>query len=320
MWANVRFATPAKGMRRISDSIGRVLLDPAGSYIIALDQSTACTGLVIYKLGVGITGVMELEREGVHRETYVHELKKYIEALLSGSNIVAVLIEDVFQGTSKRTYEILNDLAKGIENMCKRKVRISGRIERVYNPVWVAEFLKNVDHPNKHSREIAKAMTRKIALDYYPWADGFLEDAYDAIGICHSFVDACYNGDVTLRTPRLINNFISAKTTHKYDYDVIAESLPLTPVGEIVLQNSTKIVPVRYNTLLTPDDNARLATALYKDPVVSDVIPFSNWTKLFALNNCITDLYGTKFRLVALNTAKRINRNNFFEPLQWFEA
>lgn len=320
MWADIRFATPAKGVRRIPDTIGRVKLDPNGKYIIALDQSTSCTGLVIYRLGSGITGVMELEREGVHRDTYVHELKKYIEALLTGNDIVAVLIEDVFKGGSQRTYEILNDLAKGIENMCKREVRISGRIERIYNPVWVAEFLKNINIPNKHSREIAKAMTKKVALEYYPWAEGFLEDAYDAIGICHSFVDACYNGDVTLRTPRLINNFISSKTTHKYDYEIIADSLPLTELGEVVLQNSSKIIPVRYNIELTPDDNARLATALYRDAVVSDVIPYSNWTKLFALNHCVTDLYGTKFRLIAMNTAKRINRDNFFEPLEWFEA
>ena len=320
MWAKIRMATPNMKTRLIPADRQIVKFDRSSRYIVALDQSTSCTGVAIFKLGTGITMVMEIERHLVDRDSYVHYLIKYLEEMLSDVPLLAVLIEDVFEGNSPGTYKILNNLAKGIERMCKRNVSISGRIERILNQVWVATFLQDIQLRNKHTRATAKALTQEVSLTHYPWATDFKEDAYDAIGILHSYIDACYNSDTSLTTPRLINTFIQSKGNHKFAYEIIADNKPLTELGQIVFAQGNQIVPVRYNTSLTPEANARLATEVYRAPVVSEPITKSSWTALFAMLNSVQDIDNTQYRMIALNTAKQIKRDNFFDSLEYYEV
>lgn len=314
-WAIVRWATQ-KGNGETKPSRFNVRLNPNDRYIISLDQSTSCTGISIFKVGTGITMAIELERTGVSPNEYKSNLLAFMRNLIKGNRVVTTLIEDVFEGSSPKTYQILETLASDMEKLLK--ATSFGRVERILNPVWVAEFLNDVQVKGKHKRATAKMLTQQIAIQKYPWALGFKEDAYDAIGILDSYVTACFNGDTTLLTPRLMNTFVQSKGNHKYDFEIISSKQVQIPELQDILLTSPEIITVRYNTILTPDDNAKFATELYKHPIVSEPISKSNWTALFCM---LTETYPTddnEFRMIALNTAKTIKRNNFFEPLQDF--
>ena len=314
-WAIVRWATP-KGQGETKPSRFNVKLNPSDRYIIALDQSTSCTGICIFKVGTGITMAIELERTGVSPNEYKSNLIAFLRNLIKGNRVITTLIEDVFEGTSPKTYQILEALASDIEKLLKSTS--FGRVERILNPVWVAEFLKEENIKGKHKRATAKMLTQQTALKCCPWALGFKEDAYDAIGILDSYVSACFAGDNSLLTPRLMNTFVQSKGNHKYDFEIISSKQKTKPELQDTLLTSSEIITVRYNNILTPDENAKFATELYKYPVVSEPIPKSNWTALFCM---LTETYPTddnEFRMIAANTAKTIKRNNFFEPLQDF--
>ncbi len=314
-WANVRYATPNKSASVYASEF-KIKLNSSERYIIALDQSTSCTGMAIFKVNTGIIMAAEFERTGVSKAEYQASLNTFLRNLMQGKQIQSLLIEDVFEGTSPKTYEILEKLARSIESMFKKN--INGRLERVINPVWIAEFLREVDIPNKHKREIAKEQTRLTALKKYPWATGMVEDAYDAIGLLDAYITGCYDGDNTLQTPRLINTFIQANN-HLYDFEIYSNKQTTQPQLQDILLASSNINIVRYNPLLTPDQNAKLATEIYKDPVVSEPIPKSNWTSLFCMLTETNPEEDNEFRMIAYNSAKRVSRTNFFEPLPYFD-
>lgn len=271
---------------------------PGATYIFSFDQSTTCTGIAIARKGVGPVAALELETlmHG-NRNLYVKGLYNYVRRMVAGLDIHDFLIEDVFEGASPSTYKILRDLRNMLMSIKKDSDNDLTRIERVNNFVWKSEFFQEVDLPNKFTRENSKALSRQVSLQKYPWMQGFKEDAYDAMGILDAYCTACYDGDWSLLTPRKINKFIYSEERHYYDYQITTD--PTSTELYAKYAGKRDVTVMRYNTELTPQENAYLSTALHKTLVISEAIPHSNWHAVFCIEQNIPWKPETQFYLIA---------------------
>lgn len=304
-FANVNIRTPSNKLCGASTKISPKLSD-YDEYIIALDQSTTRTGMAIGKRYQGIVAILEIESRTYRRQDYIHELYLYLRNILRGKKVIAILLEDVFEGTDPKTFKLLQELRNTLLTL--KKNGVTGRIERINNMAWKSEYFKDIKESNMFTRENSKRLSREVSLKLYPWSDGLIEDGYDATGILHSYMSACFDLDWTFKTPRMINKFIYSEGRHFYEYAIIPNNKSHKLIDDNISKFETEVM--RYNPDLTPQENGMLATAISNKLVITEPIPQCSWYSIFCMQNKVLWENDTKFRMAAISTNKRGNYFN----------
>lgn len=139
--------------------------------VLALDQSTACTGYAIFIN-------QNLEKSGIYKPNgklfeRIHQTKEYIRELVNNNNIDYVFIEDIQYQKNQRTYKILANLQGVIINLL---VELNIQFEIISPSRW-----KSWNGIKGRKREQQKRNTIEKVKEIY--GKEALEDEADAVCI-----------------------------------------------------------------------------------------------------------------------------------------
>lgn len=139
--------------------------------VLALDQSTVCTGFAIFiNHNLEKSGIFKPSEELFKR---IHQTKEYIRKLIKNNNIDYVFIEDIQYQKNQKTYKILANLQGVIINLL---VELNIQFEIIPPSVW-----KSWNGIKGRKRAEQKKNTQEKCKEIY--GREAMEDEADAICI-----------------------------------------------------------------------------------------------------------------------------------------
>ncbi len=175
------------------------------SYVVALDQSTSCTGIAVADTEFNFFVILDVINDCTSKESYFNELHQLLRKMFRDIDVKLLIHEKPVPSKYGYTASILQSFVGRIREWLGNGDDFQiGEIVSLYPQEWKSYVVNNskgggMKRGKKVQRGYVKSLVAEDVCDIYPLANSYREitlakdyDSFDALGILTGYIRYAY--------------------------------------------------------------------------------------------------------------------------------